>query len=241
MSTPSDNLDEFIITFRREIIFYLRQLINDSVQLTVVFNHGKDSLLTMLLDVNEETDTLIFDWGGSEEANQKFLQSEKNNFVARPHGIRNQFVTGHAKQVTYNGQRAFAVKIPEKYLRLQRREFFRLTLPMTQRPICTLRAPDGREMKTDVVDIGLGGLALEVTSLLFPCELGMSFPAMIEIKDQSVLRMDIRIRYVGTVERGVHRAVRLGCNFEKVTAGQENEMQKFISQVQREERAKLGR
>lgn len=241
MSTPSDNLDEFIITFRREIIFYLRQLINDGVQITVVFNHGKDSLLTMLLDVDEESDTLIFDWGGSEETNQKFLQSEKNNFIARPHGIRNQFVTGHARQVIFNGQRAFAVKLPEKYLRLQRREFFRLSLPMTQRPVCIVKSPDGREMKADVVDIGLGGVGLEIPTLLFPCELGMRFPAVIEIRDQSTLRLDIQICYVGTVERGNHRAIRLGCHFEKVTAGQENELQKFITQIQREERAKIGR
>lgn len=241
MSNPPDNLDEYIITFRREIIFYLRQLINDSVQITIVFNHGKDSLLTMLLDLDEESDTLIFDWGGSEETNQKLLLSEKNNFVARPHGVRNQFVTGHVKQVTYQGRKAFAVKMPEKYLRLQRREFFRLTLPLTQRPICMLRAPDGREMKTEVVDIGLGGVGVEVASLLFPCELRMVFPATIEIKDQTVLRMDVRICYVGAVERGAHKAIRLGCTFEKVTPGQENEMQKFITQVQREERAKIGR
>lgn len=237
----SENLDEFTITFRREILFYLRQLINEGVQLTVTFNEGRDTLLTMLLDVDEAKDLLIFDWGGSEEINTRFLRSEKNYFVARPQGVRNQFATGQARETTYNKRRAFAVKLPEKYIRLQRREFFRLTLPITQRPTCIMTSPEGKEMKLETVDIGLGGVALEVPALDFPVELGMVFPqARIDIKNQGILRVDLKVCYRGEITRGSKQVVRLGCNFVKVTHGQENELQKFITHVQREERAKMG-
>jgi c-di-GMP-binding flagellar brake protein YcgR len=242
MSTLTDeNLDEFTITFRREIVFYLRQLINEGVQISVVFNEGHDTLLTMLLEVNEENGTLIFDWGGSEELNRRFLKSERNYFVARPQGVRNQFFTGAAKEVTYNKRRAFAVKLPEKYVRLQRREFFRLALPMTQRPRCTLRAEDGREMQAETVDIGLGGIGLEVPSLTIPCELGQTFTdATIDLKNFAVLKVALKICFVGQVSRGNKQLIRLGCNFGKISAAQEHELQRFITHVQREERARLG-
>lgn len=243
MSVPSDeNLDDFTITFRREIVFYLRQLINEGTQISVMFNEGSDTLLTVLLEVDEENDSLIFDWGGSEDTNRRFLRSEKNYFVARPQGVRNQFATGQAKEVIYNKRRAFAVKLPDKYVRLQRREFFRLTLPITQRPVCTLTAPDGREMNLETVDIGLGGVGLEAPSLTIPCELGTVFrDARIDIKNQGVLRLDIKVCYLGEISRGNRHAVRLGCHFESQNRTQEHELQKFITHVQREERAKMGR
>lgn len=243
MSLPTDdNLDDFTITFRREIVFYLRQLINEGTQVSVMFDEGRDTLLTVLLDVDEEKNQLIFDWGGSEDTNRRFLRSEKNYFVARPQGVRNQFATGQAKEISYNKRRAFSVTLPDKYIRLQRREYFRLTLPITQRPACTLTAPDGRTMTLETVDIGIGGVGLETPSLTIPCELGMIFPAArIDIKDQGVLKLDIKVCYMGEVSRGNRHSIRLGCHFEKVSPAQENELQKLITHVQREERARMGR
>lgn len=241
MSIPSnENLDDFTITSRREILFYLRQLINEGVQVSIMFNEGHDTLLTMLLDVDEDKNQLIFDWGGSEDSNRRFLRSEKNYFIARPQGVRNQFVTGQAQEISYNKRRAFAVKLPEKYVRLQRREFFRLTLPITQRPVCVMTSSEGKEMKLETVDIGLGGVALEAPALEFPCDLGMVFQARIDIKNQGVLRVPLKVCYRGEITRGTKQIVRLGCHFEKMSHAQENELQKFITHVQREERAKMG-
>lgn len=243
MSTlTEDNLDEYTITFRREILFYLRQLINESAQTSIVFNGGKSTMLTVLLDIDEENNQLIFDWGGSEEANALLLTSQKNYFISRPQGVRNQFSTGPAHEIIHNDRRAFAATLPEKYIRLQRREYFRLTLPLTMRPICTLAAPDGATMELETVDIGIGGVAMEVEKLTIPCELGTVFPnSRIDIKEQGVLKVDIKVCYLGEVTRGTRQMVRLGCNFENITASQETELQILITHVQREERARMGR
>lgn len=245
MSTPSnDNVEQFTITFRREIVFYLRQLINDGTPISVMFNGGNDSILTVALDLDEDQDLLVFDWGSSEEVNQRLLKSERNIFVTRPHGIRNQFVTGAAKEVSYEKRRAFAVKLPDKYVRLQRREFFRLTLPMTQRPICILKQGEPgqeQEMKMEVVDIGLGGIALEGPTLPRPCEIGQTFAgARIDLKSHGMLHVDLIIRYRGEVTRGQKQVARLGCSFRKLSAAQDNQLQRYVTQIQREERIRQG-
>lgn len=241
MSPPiEDSVDDFTITFRREILFYLRQLMNDGTQVSVVFNEGRDTFLTVFLDVDDEKNLLIFDWGGSEETNQRLLQSNKNYFIARPQGVRNQFVTGPVRATSYNKRQAFCVPIPEKYVRLQRREFFRLNLPISLRPACILNDRAGKSMELSVIDIGIGGVGLEATSLPLPCELGSVFSAQIEIKNQGPLTVDIKVCYKGQVARGDYQATRLGCQFENLTAGQENELQKLITHVQREERARMG-
>lgn len=237
--TSNKDIEEFTISFRREIVFYLRQLINEGTQVSIMFNGGSDMLLTVLLEVDEDKELLIFDWGSSEEVNQRILQSERNIFIANPQGIRNQFVTGAPKATTFKKRPAFAVKIPEKYVRLQRREFFRLTLPMTQRPACVLTDSKGQEMTLEVVDIGVGGVALETPSLSIPCTIGQAFPrARIDLKSHGIMTVDITVSYVGEITKGNKQATRLGCRFSNLTPAQDNNLQRYITQVQREERAR---
>lgn len=241
MSLPIDeSVDAYTITFRREIIFYLRQLINDKDQVSISFNEGHDTILTILLDVDEEAGLLYFDWGSSEEVNKRFLQSERNFFVAMPGGVRNQFLCGKPQATTQGGRPAFAVKLPEKYVRLQRREFFRLVLPITQRPICRI-THDGKTMELATVDIGIGGVGLETPELIFPCDLGSEFADVhIEFKGFGDLRAPLAVRYNGEITKGTKQVKRLGCHFVKLSAAQENLVQKFMAHIQREERAKLG-
>jgi flagellar brake protein len=244
MSTTvtQENLDDYTITFRREIVFYLHQLINDGDRVSIMFNEGREALLTVLLDVDEEANRLVFDWGGSEDSNQRFLKSERNIFVTSPQGIRNQFTTGPAREITYKKRRAFAVALPEKYIRLQRREFFRLVLPMTRRPPCRVSlGPQDQEYLFSVIDIGIGGVGLESPATSLPLGIGEIMKgAMIDFKGATVMRLDLEVRYLGQLTRGNHQVGHIGSRFVKLSAAQEHELQKFITQVQREEKAKLG-
>lgn len=237
-----ESIESFTITFKREIIFYLRQLINDGDPISVSFNEGHDTILTLLLMVDEERGMLYFDWGSSEEVNQRFLKSERNFFVALPHGIRNQFMTGIPRQVNYKGRPAFAVPLPDKYVRLQRREFFRLVLPMTQRPVCTITQPgSGQTMQLEVVDIGIGGVGLNAQTLAFPLDSGAIFEkTKIELKGVGELIAPIEIRHVDQITKGTKNLLHIGCLFTKLSAGQENLLQKFMANIQRDERTRLG-
>jgi c-di-GMP-binding flagellar brake protein YcgR len=237
-----ENLESFTITFRREIVFYLRQLINDGERINVMFDEGRETLLTVLLDVDEENDRFIFDWGGSESSNQRLLRNDHAIFVATPHGVRNQFVATHFRETNYKKRPAFAAKIPDKYVRLQRREFFRLMLPMTQRRPCSFQTAESEKLwEMSVVDIGLGGVGLEAPAATLPFELGQTLERVtIDLGKFGKLQVDLEIRYAGSVSRGAKQSSRLGCRFLKLNHAQENELQRFITQVQREERAKLG-
>ena len=236
-----EDLDSFTVTFRQEILFYLHQLINDGDQISVVFNEGKDSILTILLDVNEETGTLILDWGSTEEVNQRFLASERNFFVATPQGIRNQFMTGKPRQVTYKKRPAFAVSLPKKFVRLQRRDYFRLVLPMMQRPKCSIPFADGSVFDAVALDIGLGGIGLEVAAASVPCEIGtMITSAKIELKGFGDLQLNFEVRYLEAINRNAKKTTHMGCQFDHLSPAQEQLLQKYITHVQREERARLG-
>lgn len=239
--TP-DDLDAYTITFRREILFYLRQLINEGERVSVMFNEGRDALLTVLLDVDDDRNLLYLDWGGSEDTNERFLKARRSIFVANPLGVRNQFTAGAPREVSYKKRRAFAVAIPDRYVRLQRRDFFRLALPMTRRPPCRMTLGSAGEERTlSVIDIGLGGVGLESQEPTLPLEIGQIVPrTVIDLKGPRPLHFDLEIRYIGQLTRGAKQTGHFGCKFAGISGAQEHEIQKFITQIQRDEREKLG-
>ena len=239
--TTTENLDAFAITFRREIVFYLRQLVNEATPISVVFDEGRNSLLTLLLDVDEEKNQVIFDWGGSEDTNKLLLASPRNYFVAHPQGVRNQFATAQAQAVTYRKRPAFSAPMPDKYVRLQRREFFRLVLPISQRPACRLTLPEGQVLNLETMDISLGGVALEIPVLPIPLETGQIVNAQINLGSTGPLQVDLELRHLESLVRGARPAIHLGCRFARLSLAQETKIQQYISHIQREERTRLGR
>lgn len=237
----AEELEKFTTHNRREILFYLNQLINDGERVSVIFDEGKETVLTLLLNASDEADQLIFDWGGSEASNRKLLQSDRNFFVCAPHGVKNHFLTGPVRETTYQNRRAFVASLPDHYTRLQRREYFRLVLPMTRRPPCTLTLPDGKTMQLSVVDISIGGIGAEFPAGPNPFSLGQILPrARIELKGVGALEADLEVCNMGHIQRGDKHYNRLGCNFVKISHAVENQLQRFITDVQREERARLG-
>lgn len=238
-----DELEKFSTSNRREILFYLHQLINDGERISVIFEGGKETVLTLLLDIDEARNELIFDWGGSEESNQRLLRSDRNLFVCAPHGVRNQFLAGAVRATTHKQQRAFVTQLPASYTRLQRREYFRLLLPLTRRPLCTLMLPSDRPLQVPVVDLSIGGVALELQASALPAfEIGRLLPRVrIDLKKGGAhLDVDLEVRNVGIVERGEKTFRRIGCRFVELPHGAEHLLQRFITDIQREERARLG-
>lgn len=237
----AEELDKFTTRNRREILFYLNQLINDGERVSVVFDGGREALLTVLLDADDASDRLVFDWGGSESTNRKLLQSERNIFVCAPHGVKNQFVTSQVYETSHKQRPAFATRIPDHYTRLQRREFFRLVLPLTRRPPCTINRPGGPALQWSVVDISIGGIAAELPGGKLNYAIGEVLPqTRIELKGIGTIEVDLVVRNASEVQRGGKVSARIGCQFAKLGHALEHQLQRFITDVQREERARLG-
>ena len=243
MSYSDDDIDSFTITSRSEIIFYLHQLINDQEPLSVMFDEGRESMLTMALDLDEGKNQLILDWGGSEETNKRLLKAASTNFVANPLGVRNLFQTAGVSATTYEKRPAFVTALPKKYVRLQRREYFRLTLPITQRAPCriTLRSAESeRAITASVIDLCVGGVGLEVKGTL-ALELGQILAkATIDLGKSGLIHADLEVRFVGQMIRGSEQVTRIGCNFVKLGRSEDNMVQRFITQIQRDQRALMG-
>jgi c-di-GMP-binding flagellar brake protein YcgR len=150
-------------------------------------------------------------------------------------------MAGPIYEVAYQKRRAFSTRLPDHYTRLQRREFFRLVLPMTRRPPCVIRQEGKPVLNLSVVDISIGGVAAELPGGGLDIELGQILPkTRIDLKTIGTMEVDLQVANRAEIQRGGKPVSRIGCNFVKLSHAMENQLQRFITEVQREERARLG-
>lgn len=226
--------ERFHITGRRAIAFTLAGYVRDGEQFTVLF--GDKLFVTMLLDVDEDDDRLIFDLGGAETLNHALLRSERCRLAARPGGIHVHFDVGRVSEIEYEGRPAFAVALPKAIARLQRRESFRIATPVLNPVRFFVSRSDGKELEFSAFDISVTGIGLLTTvapdllsgELLERCR--------IRLPDElQELQMAARVQHIISCESRVgERQWRIGVHFLNLSTAFENRLQRYIARLERE-------
>ena len=232
---------QFLLHTKSEILFVLRNLLEHVSQITIFFNEGKDLLLTTLVAV--EDDSIVIDYGASSEMNRKAQAVEKLFCVASLQKVRVQFLLRGLTQTTWQGRPAFRARLPADLLRLQRREFFRLTMPITRPLKCKIpiEGEGGGEyvMDVNVVDISGGGLAIAVPEGI-SFEDGQEFRnCKLELPEVGVVMTTLAVRNQFEITlRSGGRVKRAGCEFVKLPGAMLTLVQRYIIKVERERKAR---
>ncbi|MGE5465993.1 MAG: flagellar brake protein [Ignavibacteria bacterium] len=233
---------KFLLYGKKEIIAVLRGLQNSVALITAFFNEGKELLPTTLLDVDE--DGMILDFGADHDTNRRALNAERLICVASQERVRIQFEAKNPAQVQFSGSPAFRAPLPASVLRLQRRDFFRLAMPITRPLKCSIPLPDAPEggpaaIEVSVVDISGGGFAMSVPKGM-TLESGQEFAnCSIELPEVGTITISMTIRNVFEVElRSGARVTRAGCEFIKPGGATMALIQRYIMKVERERKAR---
>lgn len=243
-SAPIEDVDhysEFMVHSAAEVAFILRSLKQKGAQISAYFNHGKDSLLTSVLDVDADEEELILDVGSNATANRAILSANRVTFVTSLERVRIQFTTGRLQATSFGGREAMLAAFPDSVLKLQRRDSYRLALPMNQALKCQIHA-EGKHFEVAVVDISLGGLGLTD----FPSGLERDIGAVykdckIVLPEAGTVVADLEVRSAFSVKlRSGATSYRVGCEFKALRPAMESMIQRYINRVDRERRAKLG-
>jgi c-di-GMP-binding flagellar brake protein YcgR len=235
----SEEQHDYELTSPVEVLFVLRALIHHRDFITVYFNQGRDFLLTALLGVDEKQQRFWFDMGGSAAMNQRILSSPRNIFVAAPQGIRIQFVTEQITSLPYEQRSALSAALPASLVKVQRREFYRVPMPVVNPVMCMASLADGHALNLATHDISLGGLCL--ISPLPRADL----PPMTELPDCRMdigrfgrIRFGLQIRHQRiTVQKNGSEHQLIGCKFLGMSHATQASLQKFLIQMERERRA----
>ena len=222
-----------------EITAVLRSLQKQRAMISVYFDQGREFILTAILAVNPEFQEIVLDLGADERTNKLLLQSTRLLVVGNENRIKVQFVTGAAQATMHEGHPAFRVRIPGALLRIQRRDFYRVELPMSRPAKAYLQASaeNPEELhEARVVDISCGGLALVFAAATVSLETGQVYPACsVNLPGIGTVWAPVEITYLGDVplKNGILQR-RAGCRFINLPGPMQAMIQRYINQVERE-------
>jgi len=228
--------DRYFLRGRMEILNVLNDVIYRRESVTVNFNAGKDFFLTRLLEARH--DALIFDLSGDVKANQRLPESPGCIFVAHLNGIHIQFSGSQAQRFSWGGSDAFWVPLPERIIRRQRRESYRILLPVTKPVMVKLFSDEGIVLdECPLHDLSVGGIGVTINEGLY-LELGQSIARVnLTLPKQRAINCSAEVRHV-TQLTARHSGMRhrVGLRFTDLAPAMGVAIQRYITRVEHERR-----
>ncbi len=237
-----DEYSKYMLQTKNEMVPVLKGLFESVSQVTMFFNGGRDMVLTSLAGYDDKS--IILDFGPSSDMNRKALEADKLFCVTQLDKVKIQFVLRGVSRTEDQGRPAFRAAFPENMLRLQRREFFRLTLPMTRplKAVLPLTLPDGKKLTIDanVADVSGGGIGLVGLAKDAPIEANMEIANVrMELPEVGLITAKIKVCSVmeATNRSGV-QTKRAGCEFVNLAGPMLTLIQRYIIKMERERKAR---
>jgi c-di-GMP-binding flagellar brake protein YcgR len=235
--TASTDDSRFLVTNRLEIIRILRGLAQRNEMVSAFFNNGTDLLLTSVLAVYPEIDTVVLDCGSNNDLNQRVLRAEKIIFVTALDRVKVQFISMGIEPGTFENKPAFVVHLPSQVLQLQRREYYRLTTPIVNPLKCRVPVREGRIDEFPIIDISAGGIGMIIAnSIELPLTVGSAYPGCrVELPGVGMLELTLSIQslFEITLKNGA-KSLRSGCQFVNLHPSMETLIQRYILRLERE-------
>lgn len=203
-------------------------------------SNGEIYFVTTILDADKDRNTFVFERAQSEEQNQIMASRNEIKCAARLDRVPLEFVISNPVNCSHQGIDAFMARIPERMIRVQRREFFRLVIPSNTLASCRARitSPDTPplELSLEITDISIGGIGcdlpyipdmmLEVGAVLKECKLF--------IPDIQPVTLDLEIKNIFQRTTGNGKTQHIGLSFMNRPEQFANQIQRYIYQAERE-------
>lgn len=229
--------EKFLIASRKEIQLILHEVVQNKSRAILYFDHGKQFVQTMILGVDLEG--IWLDAGPDDALSKPLLNSRDLVLVSLHQQAKIQLENNHVRLATYAGKPAFHMPLPEKLLRLQRRDYFRLAIPADAAPLKCVVPVEGHETATagevTIMDISVGGVALVCEEHTVRLQEGQTYPdCRIELPGIGILKVTIQVRNMFELADKQGVATRhAGCEFMNLNGQMSMLLQRYIAQMQR--------
>ncbi|MDR1350639.1 MAG: flagellar brake protein [Zoogloeaceae bacterium] len=240
----ANTYDQYLLHSPTEISAVLCNAMKQGCMVSVYFDMGRAFFLTSLLEVTIRG--VVLDYGSDEGINHQALQTKRLICTMSVDRVKVQFGLSGVRLVQFEGRPAFASALPEQLLRLQRREYFRVSTPIIKPLHCELPmpAPEGEErsvLQLSLLDISAGGLALminvEQTRLFTHNQI--FHDCLLPLPDEQTIRLSLRICNLFEItNRAGNRYARVGCEYLDLAGTPLNQIQRYITRLERERKAR---
>lgn len=214
----------------KEAAFYLNRIMEEGCTLTASFaDHGRNaSIMTTIADIPDDESGVIFEYSDSKELDSLIRQSQSIDFSTYIDDVSITFSSGPVEDTVYNDKPAFKIQMPRAIDRVQRRDFYRASPPVSERPTCAMEYK-GKTYKAIVVDISIGGMSAFIHHADFKA--GDVIEKCTISTPIGEIEAPLEIVYVGSGLDG-NLKVQYGCRFKDISMLVESKLQKYVTYLQ---------
>lgn len=224
---------KFIIYSQSEIIQKLRMLEKGKCIITAYFDEGKQSLLTAVINILPAKKILLLDLGPDESINKALLSSETVTFKSQLNGVTAKFSVYDINKARYQNESVFACTLPENLLWVQRRDTYRVRIPMGLNAFCLVHHEDNKARQYRIHDISVGGLSLEDNESNKEFALGNCFEKCeitLPKHGTGVIKLEVRSHLPAGKENS-KQGRRIGCLYLDLRSDVDAMIQRFIHSI----------
>jgi c-di-GMP-binding flagellar brake protein YcgR len=240
----SDDFAQYLLRDTTEIEYVLRSLVKRRAMVTAYIDGSRDFMLTSILEVDKPKGYLLLDMPGDPAQQRRAEGAESLICITQLDSVKIQFPLEALSPTTEDGAPAFLARLPDRLLRLQRREYFRLTAPVSHSLVCQIPIPGESgppsTFEARVLDISGGGVAIVVPPEGVEFRPDTEFAScQIQLPDAGTVTTTLRIRNVFRVtNRNGISMLRAGCEFMDLEDRVASIIHKYILKVERERSAR---
>ena len=231
-------LARFTVHSSTEILFLLRAIQKRNLLVNLDLPGSRQIVVTSIIGVNKSDKTLILDSARGDALNHELMSGKGAEFIAQLDGVSITFSTGPVALCEYEKMPALRIPIPKSLVRLQRREHFRVPLPIARPVKCIVPSEsedDPEPISAHIVDIGCGGIAIAESGGRLGTESGKILPnCRLLLPETDVIITSLEVRNSAQIRllNGAFQT-RLGCKFIDLPNEMAATLQRFVMNIER--------
>lgn len=235
--------DPFLVTSKLEIQAILRSIEEKKAMLRMHVEGRTVAIITTILEIDPDSQTLFVDNSTDEDFNRRIASADKVSFETNLDKVSIQFSVPRVTPCMQDNLPAMQVPFPLSVRRVQRREYYRVEVPVTEPASCTIAIPDNPAIKKvtlNIKDISAGGISVLDNSHVLDNALGTIYKdCQLELPDAGTVITSLRIMRSldETLSNGKETRL-LGCKFFELSNPMNFIIQQYIGKLERKLNAK---
>ena len=224
------------ITSARQIQPLLRDISESGLLAALYYDDAKEFIMTSLLNVGDKG--LWVEQGTDMPKNRRITESETITLVSSLNQVKIQFSVVEIRAVTHQGYPAFYLPLPANLYRVQRREYYRLMLPLSERLHCVIpinKPQAGTRMEVPIMDISGGGVRLFCTDIDIEFVPGQTYGGcQINLPEVGKINVTMTVKSLVTISPKPGQTIkRVGCEFKNLDNASSVLLQRYVTKMQR--------
>ncbi len=237
-----DNDQKYRVHSKTAILSLFRSMMRSKSLIACYFDHGNRFILTTVIDVDAEQGKMVLDYGADEESCRLALKAERLNVVGFLDQVRIQFVCEGVGKIQFGQYDAFLAPIPEALLRMQKREYYRITIPINAPVKCVVPLPVADRPRVEIIlqDISCGGMAVIDHHSNIDFQVGDIYQdCLVPLPEIGTARVNLKVQHVSEIShRDGLRLQRARCAYIDTRETMLSLIQRYINKLELEQRRK---